>query len=471
MDLREQFVLRAKSPGTNVTELALEFGVSRKTAYKWLARYDEGGVDALHDMSRRPRRVVQTTGEVVLRIIELRRAHPRWGPKKLRELLRRGDARTEPPSLRTIDRILTRLGEARVRRPRPRRNVGDVSTPATPALKPNAVWTLDFKGWWLTARTRDRCEPLTIRDAASRYLFELRLLPSTKGEEVKVVLERLFQQFGIPDAVRSDNGSPFGSTRAPSGLTKLTAWIVSLGIEVQFSRPACPQDNGGHERMHRDVRAEVQSRPAETLEAQQHACDLFRDEFNLVRPHEALGMKTPASVYERSTRPFRGPRPARYPFDFEPRLVDANGSIKLSGRRYFVGGAFAKQLVGTRLRGAVADIWFYEIELGQLDMTSGALAPPLRALTKSTAKIEPTSAAPRRKNATKTPAQQRGAVLVAESAPKPAHSTPEPKRRGRASRTPSRVTPSQSADVTSSRIEERRSVRTKGRKKNDRTRK
>lgn len=446
MDLREKFVLQAMAPGSNITALADEAGISRKTGYKWISRFAVGGVEALLDMSRRPARIVQTTGEVVLRIAELREAHPKWGPKKLRELLRRENPCVEPPSVRTIDRILIRLGEARLRRPR-RRATGDVSTPSLPAREPNDLWTFDFKGWWLTARTRERCEPFTARDAASRYLLELRLLPSTTVKAVQRSLTRLFQQYGLPKAARMDNGSPFGCTRSPRGLTRLTAWLVSLGIEVHFGRPAHPQDNGGHERMHRDVRAALQMRPAETRKAQQHACDVFRDEFNTVRPHEALAMKTPSDVYTRSPRPFRGPRTARYPPGFEVRLVSSSGSFKLAGRRFFVGHAIAGQQIGIDVDGERAQLWLYELELGEVDLSTGALAAPRRTIV---APVVTTT---------------RGTALDAKSAPKRAHSTSEPETAAMSTRPKKRVTPSSRQIVTASTNAIRRRSKQKTRKK------
>jgi putative transposase len=431
MDLRQEFVLRAVAPEANLAALAREFRVSRKTAYKWLKRFHAGGVDALVDMSRRPRRVVETSGEFVLRISELREAHPRWGPKKLRELLRRENPGVEVPSTRTIDRVLCRLGEARLRRPQRRRGHEDVSTPSSDAAEPNDLWTMDFKGWWLTARTRDRCEPFTVRDAASRYILELRLLPSTTMSAVRKCLTRLFQQYGLPKAMRMDNGSPFGCTRAPCGLTKLTAWLVSLGIEVHFGRPACPQDNGAHERMHRDMSASLQMRPAATRSAQQHACDAFREEFNTVRPHEALKMKTPSEVYVRSSRAFRGPRTPRYPLACVVRVVCASGTFKLRGKRYFAGSALARQSIGVETRDEHhATLWLYELRLGELDLDSGDLAPP------------------RRTSVDEDASPVRGAVLVAESARRRANSTPEPDRRGQREKC---VTPSVAATDTSTR--------------------
>jgi transposase InsO family protein len=252
VDRREEFVLRAKEADSNVAELCREHGISRKTGYKWLSRFETRGIEGLRDMSRRPRRVVQTTGELVLRIQELRRAHLRWGPKKLRVLLVREFKEKDVPSVKTVGRILQRLGEPRLRRARrpplpERRAVADVTV-----AKPNDLWTVDFKGWWKT-RNGERCEPLTVRDAFSRFVLCMKVMASPGIAGVRTAFEQLFQQWGLPKAIRADNGSPFGCTRARAGLTQLSAWWVALGIEVIFGRPGHPEDNGAHERLHGDV--------------------------------------------------------------------------------------------------------------------------------------------------------------------------------------------------------------------------
>jgi transposase InsO family protein len=222
MDLREEFVLRAKAPGAIVAALCRECGISRKTGYKWLARYDARGVEGLADLSRRPRRAVETSGEVVLRLAALRCAYPRWGPKTLRHLLTKQGV-ADVPSVKTVARILERLGEPRLRAPRRAGPAAlDRQAPRHVIEAPNDVWTVDFKGWWKT-RGGEHCEPLTVRDAFSRYVLCCKVMTSTAMLGVREAFERLFQQYGLPAVIHVDNGSPFGSTRARGGLTQLSA--------------------------------------------------------------------------------------------------------------------------------------------------------------------------------------------------------------------------------------------------------
>lgn len=367
MDLREEFVLRAKAPRANVAELCRVYGISRKTGYKWLARFRTGGVEGLRDMSRRPRRVVETSGELVLRVAELRRAHPTWGPKKLRFLLVEQKLE-DVPSAKTIGRILERLGEPKLRVSSRVARAVQRTAPTHVVEAPNDLWTVDFKGWWRT-QSGEHCEPLTVRDAFSRFVLCCKVMTSTAMAGVRAVFERLFEQYGLPREIHVDNGSPFGSTRARAGLTKLSAWWTALGIRVVFSRPGCPQDNGGHERMHGDLALEVERDAAVSNRAQQRACDRWVQEFNHVRPHEALGMKTPASVYKRSPRPFRGVRPARYRVGFAVRRADSSGHVRVDERALFAGSGFAGYSLGVeRVGEAHVRLWFYEVDLGLFDL-------------------------------------------------------------------------------------------------------
>jgi transposase InsO family protein len=370
VDLREEFVLKAMEPGANKAELCRDYGVARKTGYKWIARFEAEGVEGLRSLSRRPRRAVSVAGEVVLRISELREAHPRWGPKKLRALLARELGASKVPSSKTIGRVLDRLGKPRLRKPWKRMGGGiEREAPVHSVSGPNDLWTVDFKGWWKVGDGA-RCEPLTVRDQFSRYVLCAKAMPSTAGEGVRKQFERLFDQYGLPSAIHVDNGSPFGSTRARGGLTHLSAWWVALGINVVFSRPGQPQDNGGHERMHRDM-LEVEQNASASIESEQAALDRWVHEFNHVRPHEALDMKTPADLYRRSSRPNREPRKARYAPGLERRLVNASGHIRYWGSIVFVGGGLAGFTVGIQVAAdGRARLQFYELDLGELDLAA-----------------------------------------------------------------------------------------------------
>jgi len=373
LDLREEFVLKAKAPGANISALCREYGISRKTGHKWLARFESGGPQALRELSRRPHQTLNATdGELVLQIIEARHAHPRWGPKKLRAVLMRKGV-SDVPTVRTIARILLRAGEPLVR-PRRHRNASVAIVPLSPspAQHANELWTVDFKGWW---RTRDgkRCEPLTVRDGYSRFVLCAKMLATTRRKPVQDAFERLFQQYGLPEAIQMDNGPPFASTRARGGLTVLSAWWVSLGIRLVRSRPGCPQDNGAHERMHEDIAFDLQLSPADDLETQQRMLDAWVEEFNHVRPHEAIAMKVPADVYRRSSRRYRGPLRPCYPEPFQLRRVSPIGRLRLDGQSLFVGSGVAGYDVAIhRLDDSTVRVLFHHLELARFVSSSGA---------------------------------------------------------------------------------------------------
>lgn len=377
MDLKKEFVLAAMSPGANVAQLCRQYGISRNNGYKWIRRFEREGEAGLDERSRRPRRISGTGGEVVLRLIELRRQYP-WGAKKLRQLLS-SEVGACVPSVKTIARILDRAGEPRVRKPRRRLRVVTREHERLVASMPNDVWTVDFKGWWRT-RDRKRFEPLTVRDAFSRYVLCLEMLGSTRADLVRPAFERLFRSRGLPAVIRVDNGAPFACTTAPAGLSRLSAWWTSLGIRVSFSRPAHPQDNGAHERMHADIAAELECDPAVSRAVQQRAADRWRHIYNEIRPHEALAMKTPATLYSRSPRPFRGIRPAFYAPTYAVRQVNRAGCVHYLNRTVFVSESVAGYEVGLQKKtGGKLAVRFYGLSLGLFDLTSAPLhhRPPL----------------------------------------------------------------------------------------------
>jgi putative transposase len=363
MSLKIEFVERAAA-GEQLAPLCREFGVSRTTGHKWFKRFKERGHEGLEEESRRPRSTPLATAEdLVMATLEAREAHPRWGPQKLRTLLhRRFGAQT--PSVRTIARILKRANRVRERKRRAPYSVVE-QAPRLAAAEPNDVWTVDFKGWW---RVLDgtKCEPLTVRDSASRYLLALEASSTACGPTRKL-FEKLFRKHGVPKAIQCDNGTPFISVRSRAGLSALSAWWVSLGIRVVRSRPGCPQDNGGHERMHRDICAEVQSEPAATLAEQQKLLDRWRQEFNHVRPHAALDNKTPAEVYKVAHR--RKPDATHtYPKRFYTRRADTVGNISFRGDQCLIGRAFAGLNVGVEVVDALrVRVWLRDVDLGLVE--------------------------------------------------------------------------------------------------------
>lgn len=361
MSLKMEFVERVAA-GEKIAPLCREFGISRTAGHKWWKRYKEQGHAGLEEQSRRPKTTpLATAEELVIATLQARDAHPRWGPRKLYALLHRrfGDA---TPAVRTIARILRRANKVRERRKRAPISVID-QAPTLRAGAPNDVWTVDFKGWW---RVLDgsRCEPLTVRDSYSRFVLALSATATT-GQAVRAIFEQLFRRHGVPKAIQCDNGTPFVSVRARAGLSVLSAWWVSLGIRIVRSRPGCPQDNGGHERMHADVCAEVQSDPAATLAEQQRVLDRWRQDFNHVRPHDALGGKTPAELYKPTERRRPIPRAFEYPKRFYVARVDIEGCVRFRHDSCRVGTPFVGLEIGIEVIDArQVRFWLHDIDLG-----------------------------------------------------------------------------------------------------------
>jgi putative transposase len=370
------FVEQAKQPGANISALCREHGISRQTGHKWLKRFRKGGYEGLQEDSRRPSSSPSmTSAEVVAAVLALRAQHRLWGPDKLARVLRR-DLLDDAPSRATVARILKAAGKVRARRPRVR--VWHVDErPRVEVQSPNDLWTMDFKGWW-KAKNGQRCEPLTVRDAMSRMMLAVALVANTSAVTVRKVLEKLFRAHGVPKAILVDNGSPWINARSRGGLTKLSAWLVSLGIRLHRSRLASPQDNGGHERMHRDL-DELSLNPARSRRAQQPECDRWRIEFNHVRPHDALGGRTPAEVYGTpSPRPFAVRVPV-YPDDFITRRVLGDGAVTIDNDRVCIGRPLIGYRIGLRHEGGLR--WrahFFDCDLGIVEVAGhGIIAEQL----------------------------------------------------------------------------------------------
>jgi transposase InsO family protein len=326
-----------------VSDLCRRYGISRETFYVWKRRRESGEErwfeEHSHAVASCPH---ATAGQLVERLVAIRRRFPHFGPKKIKAWLEQRAPEIAWPAASTIGDILKR--EGLVEPKRRRRRATDRGEIVAEASAPNEEWAIDFKGWFRTQDGR-RCDPLTITDAASRYLIEVRIVkPNEAG--VRGVLERVFAEVGMPVAMRSDNGSPFGSTGA-GGLSGLSVWWLKLGIEPRYTRPASPQDNGRHERMHRTLKAET-SRPAAATAAEQQArFDCFRRHYNDERPHEALAQTSPAIRWQPSARtvPERIDDPW-YDADHEVRRVRPSGAIKWRGEEVFIGEALADELVG-----------------------------------------------------------------------------------------------------------------------------
>jgi len=369
MSLKLEFVQKATAKGANISALCREYGITRQTGHKWLKRYEADGYDGLEERSRRPKSTpLGAAEEIIAAILKAREAHPRWGPHKLALVLRRKFG-PSTPSERTIARVLTRFDQIRRRHRRHGSFHVPTQPPAIEVTSPNDLWTVDFKGWW-RARNRQRCEPLTVRDACSRFVLAIEVLPSTGGTPVRAIFERLFRRYGLPKAIQCDNGTPFVAVQARGGLSVLSAWWVALGIELIRSRPGCPQDNGGHERMHADMAAEIEAEPSASRALQQRACDKWRQQFNHVRPHDALDDKTPAEVYRRSERALRT-RSVLYPAGWYVRSVGGNGCICLHSEQHFISVSLVRHQVGLEpLDPMHMRVWFYELDLGTIEIVS-----------------------------------------------------------------------------------------------------
>lgn len=372
MDQRSEFAMKAVHEGS-FTKLCREYGISRKTGYKWKARFISHGLDGMKEESRRPRSHASELGEeVVCRIVRLKNAHQHWGPRKIRELYRRKYGE-DVPSESSFKRVLERAGLTEKRRSQRREKSGRLEA-GVEVLEPNDLWTVDFKGWWRGGEGR-RIEPLTIRDAHSRYILEMQMVENAKTETVGACFERLFEAHGLPKAIRSDNGTPFACAHSLLGLTKLSAWWLALGIDLVRGRPGCPQDNGGHERMHLDIFRELERNRSGMDQA---SFDLWRQEFNTERPHEALGMAMPAEIYRPSARVFEGtPETIDYG-SMETRKVTLNGTIGYGGDYIMISRALRHWNVGlSPCENGNVEVWFAKLLVGHIDPKAAAFRPTL----------------------------------------------------------------------------------------------
>jgi len=364
MDEKVRFIAACREEG-NFAEVCRRFGISRKTGYKWLGRYDGEGVEGLKE---RPPVVAEppnaTPAELVAAIVTARKEHPLWGPKKLRAVLLQALPSKRWPAASTIGEVLKRHGLIRPRRRRVRGASG--RSPLGECELPNDVWCVDFKGHFALG-DKSRCHPLTITDAASRYLLRCEGLDAPKGQPVKAHFIRVFREFGLPSRIRSDNGTPFASA-APGGLSALSIWWIKQGIAPERIEPGHPEQNGRHERMHRTLKEATASPPRATMSEQQLCFDAFRYEYNEVRPHEALGQKPPVSVYEASKRAFlEAPPPLEY-VDCKVRWTQ-KGVISWKAQQVRVGPAvMGNEPVGLRqITESEWLVFFGPVLLGCLD--------------------------------------------------------------------------------------------------------
>jgi transposase InsO family protein len=370
MDQRTEFVLRVLRNVESFGDVCREYGISRKTGYKWKERFLSEGLAGLGNQSRRPATSPRELKEaMVCQIVKLKLAHPSWGARKLRAVLERTLPKADLPSESSFKRILDKAGLVEHRRRRPATEGGRVQTPLR-AERPNHVWTIDFKGWWYTRNSR-RFEPLTIRDDFSRYLLCAQAMDDSRTDTVQKQMAGVFERYGLPEIIRSDNGSPFAAANSPLGLSRLSAWWLSLGINLDRIQPGRPDQNGGHERMHRDLAWEIERRADSDKPTQQASLDVWRRTFNEERPHEALEMRVPNDVYHKSPRRF-DPKPVEliYPAGYRVRKVSQRGAVKIENILVGVSEALRGLEIGLEpVTGDRLAVWYCQLCLGHIDLT------------------------------------------------------------------------------------------------------
>lgn len=364
---RHRFIAEYLSGYFTVSELAERYGVSRRTLYKWLARYEEAGAEGLADRSRRPSHSPCTTpDEVVRELVAYRKRMPTRGPKKIVARLAELQPETNWPAASTAGDILRKHGLV-ASRPARRAALHPRPTERTPAEASSDLMTIDFKGQFRLGNGQ-YCYPLTIVDAFSRYILACDGLTSTAHDSARRVFERVFRTYGLPRRILSDNGSPFASTGL-AGLSRLALWWGRLDIEVQRTSPGHPEQNGAHERMHRTMKQETTRPPASSFAAQQRVFDRFRDDYNNERPHEGLGQKRPVTLFVPSPRPYPSKLPPlNYPGHYETRKADHGGLISWKGEKLFLSSTLAGEHLGLeQIDDHVWSIYYGSVLLARFD--------------------------------------------------------------------------------------------------------
>jgi transposase InsO family protein len=355
----------------SISELAERFCISRKTAYKWIKRFKQDGHRGFHELSRRPHNSPrQTDRELVEELVALRRAHPRWGPNKLLDLMRRRDATRKLPAISTAALILKRNGLVRPRRRYRRAHPG---CPKSVPQGANDIWAADYKGQF-RLKNGDYCFPMTVSDLSTRFILGIDAHPAISLEKTFRHFTTLFHTYGLPNRIRTDNGVPFASN-ALARLSQLSVWFIKLGIYPELIEPGKPQQNGIHERMHRTLKQEATIPPASSLRAQQRKFEQFREEFNQVRPHEAIEMKRPGEIYQTSER--RMPKRVEtydYPAHFLVRRVSRAGTIRIFKNQVFVSNTLQEDYVGLEeVDDGVYDIYFCFYLIGRYTLQTNKI--------------------------------------------------------------------------------------------------
>ncbi len=372
MEEKLRFVFEYERDVQTISELCGQFGISRETGYVWLRRYRRYGPGGLLELNRAPvRHPNQTAAAIEAAVLALRQAHMTWGPRKLKRVLERDQPGRSWPATSTMGEIVKRAGL--VVAPKKRRRTEPYTEPLGHALESNRVWCADFKGWF---RSGDgaRIDPLTISDAWSRYLLRSQAVEKTDTERVRAIFEAAFREHGLPQAIRTDNGAPFASS-AIGGLSRLALWWIKLGIVPERIAAGHPEQNGRHERMHRTLKQDLC--PAQDRRAQQRELDRFRHEYNDVRPHEALGMQTPASVYEPSPRPYPDKLPeVEYPDAMLVRTIKSHGHFRWNKHDVFLSEVLWGEPIGLLpVDDGTYTVYFAHLPLARFDVRTCTLSP------------------------------------------------------------------------------------------------
>lgn len=367
MDQKIQMIAEWQTKEVNITNLSNKYGVSRKTIYKWLNRYKETGIDGLKEMSRKPQVSPRQTPDVIRRLIVMEKLRNRKrGPKKICAQLKQKYPGFNIPAPSTISHWLEKNGLVEMRKIRSK--VPPYTQPFVKCQSPNAVWSADFKGQFYT-RNKKVCYPLTISDNYSRYLIRCSALPGPRYEETRTVFEMAFREYGIPYAIRVDNGIPFAG-KCVGGLSRLMIWWIQLGIVPERIEKGCPEQNGRHERMHRTLKFEVLDQTAGNMKEQQKRFDWFRYEYNNCRPHEALEQNPPVKYYARATRVYvENPPEPEYDNSYIIRQVRSSGDIRFHSKSYFITELLSGKHIGLKvLDDGIITLYYSFYPLGFIDL-------------------------------------------------------------------------------------------------------
>jgi len=368
---KQKFIDLYETQKFTKSELCRHFGISRPTGDAILKRYLEEGYEALNERTRKPRTSPnQTPKEIEDALIEKRKKY-HWGARKLLILVQKDMPEIQLPSETTVNHILHNHGLIAERR-KPRRRIENRKPKFDPVV-PNEIWSADFTGKFRMGNT-EYCNPLTIADSYSCYLFAITGLEKADAENCKSIFEKTFREYGLPEYLHTDNGSPFGSVQSLRRMTMLSVWLMELGITPVYSDPASPGQNGRHERMHRDLKREATRPPGNTLRSQQHLFNTFRETYNNIRPHEALGMKTPSQVHIRSKREYaRVIRDWEYDTNLLMKMVTVNGAIRWKKQGFvMISSALGGKYIGMEeVETGLWALWYRQVPLGYFDETTG----------------------------------------------------------------------------------------------------